>query len=132
MFCGCEKSSLALRLDAIVVPKINDPSQLPCAKPLRRCLSANAFVIVMLLHYATESLVSLVRNVDESVRVSCKCLQCLRAHRHYVGMVCEGFYWCERRRMMDRLERDMVLYSRIFTRKAEPIRYRRLATSTAW
>ena len=110
---------------------INDPSQLPCSKPLRRFLSANAFVIVMLLRYATEFLVSLVRSVDDSVRVSCECFQCHRAHRHYVGMVCDGSWWCARRRMMVRFERDMVLYSRIFGRTAEPIRYRRLATSTA-
>ena len=124
LFCMC---GLVFELGGI-----NDPSQLPCSKPLRRFLSANAFVIVMLSHNATEFLVSLVRNVDESVRVSCKCLQCPRAPRHYVGMVCEGFYWCERRRLMIRLERDMVLDSRIFARTAEPIRYRRLATSAAW
>ena len=103
-----------------------------CAGPLRRCLCALAFVIVMLLRYATESLVFLVHNVDESARVSCKCLRRLRAPRQYVGMVCEFVYWCKRRRMLVHMERDMVLYSRVFARTAEPIHYRRLATSAVW
>ena len=81
---------------------------------------------------STEFLVSRMRNVNESVRVSYECFQCLRAHRQYVSMVCDGFYWCERRRMMVRFERDMAFYSRIFAWTAEPIRYRRLATSAAW